>query len=131
MKAAREKAEAEEKRRKELQEAAAPKATPESDTAASDDFKDFIDFAKWYCRVLVFLVPILAAIAGKFGLGFAISLPGGAEPGRPTSRQTVPIGAGPNPTNYPNPVANGPATQTRPVTTTVRSQPGSGKSPNP
>src|SRR5262245_56522807 len=106
------KLEAEAKKREELQNAAAPK--PEPQAAASDDFKDFIDFAKWYCRVLVFLVPILAAIIGKFTLGYVISLPGGAEPGRPTSR-TLPIGGSPNPIS-PNPpasVPNPPATPSR------------------
>src|SRR5215470_12115710 len=103
---AKAKIEAEEKRRKELQEAAAPK--PAETPAQGEDFKDFIDFAKWYCRVLVFLVPILAAIAGKFTLGFVISLPGGAEPGRPTSR-TLPTGATPNPQPIsPNPPAPNP-----------------------
>jgi len=88
------KLEAEAKRREDLQKAAAPK--PEPANAEGQDFADFIDFAKWYCRVLVFLVPILSAIVGKFTMGYVISLPGGAEPGRPTSR-TLPIGAPPNP----------------------------------
>lgn len=101
------KLEAEAKRRQELQSAAAPKTEPAP--AETEDFRDFIDFAKWYCRVLVFLIPILAAIIGKFALGYVISLPGGAEPGRPSSR-TFPAGAPPNPPQpiSPNPPAPGP-----------------------
>ncbi len=87
------KIEAEARRRKDLQEAAAPKTEPTA--ADAGDFRDFIDFARWYCRVLVFLVPILAAIIGKFTLGYVISLPGGA--GRPTFRPSQVGSPGPNP----------------------------------
>lgn len=97
------KAAAEAKRRQELQDAAAPKpvaAAVAPPAVQTDDFKDFIDFANWYCKVLVFLMPILAGIIGKFALGYAISLPGGASGYAPKPQavpSSAPIGA-PNPT---------------------------------
>jgi hypothetical protein len=61
-----------------------------------------------YSKFWIFLAPFLCGVLGKFALAFAIALPGGAEFGRPTSRQPLPVGSTPNPptpepTNSTNP----------------------------
>ena len=61
-----------------------------------------------YSKFWIYLLPFLCGVLGKFALAFAISMPGGAEFGRPTSRQTPAPGPSPNPsapspTNSPNP----------------------------
>lgn len=64
--------EAEARKRKELQEAAAPK--PAETPASTEDFKDVVDFARWYCRSLVFMIPTVAGIVGMASLLYVVMM---------------------------------------------------------
>ena len=105
---AKAKLDAETKRREELQNAAAPKAVVVAAPAASEDFKDIIEFAQWYCKALVFFLPLIIAVIGEFTLGYVIAFKRKAwmempAAGRQPMPSSSPIGA-PNPSPLPGPM---------------------------
>ncbi|SRR6266508_152764 len=86
-------------------EAEKEKAKEKTTVALPEEEDELQIWIDRYSKFWIFLAPFLCGVLGKFALAFAISLPGGAEFGRPTSRQPLPMGPTPNP---PTPNPSGP-----------------------
>ena len=102
----RAKIEADEKRRKDLQAAAVAKpvvvAAAPAQAVAPNDFKDAIDFAKWYCQVLVLWVPLTAGIICIGSLGWVIMM--SRKPGASQAAARSLSSSAPNPLPGPMPL---------------------------